>query len=129
MKNEETVHDYVVSICDQCIRLEGKACNNPRCRFYLWIMAEIGNYLDALLIRPIVDGKRFDVEYAASMRVENSAAYALGQQSQKESAARFLEDEAAKLRGTSKLINQVDAHVVSILLTMAAAIRDQEVKP
>jgi len=35
-------------------------CHNPECSFCRWDMAEVGQYLDALLIRPILDGKRTD---------------------------------------------------------------------
>jgi hypothetical protein len=52
------VREHPVRICEQCIRLEGAMCNNPACVFCRRTMAEVGAYLDALLIRPVIDGER-----------------------------------------------------------------------
>ena len=68
--SEPSTHDYIVSICDQCINLEGSECHTPGCRFFLKSTDEIGELLNVLLIRPIVDGERFDVDYAKSMRTK-----------------------------------------------------------
>jgi hypothetical protein len=51
---------YTVRICDQCMRLEGEMCHRPECVFCRRTMREVGEYLDALLIRPVIDGVRMD---------------------------------------------------------------------
>jgi len=59
-----TTRVYQIRICDDCIRLKGQMCHVPECVFCRRTMEEVGEYLDVLLIRPIVDGKRFDTEYS-----------------------------------------------------------------
>jgi hypothetical protein len=53
--------EFTVRICDQCYRLEGQMCHNPECVFCRRTMVEVGEMLDALLIRPVVDGVRLDL--------------------------------------------------------------------
>lgn len=55
---EMDIREFSVHICEQCLRLEGEMCHNPDCRFCRRTMKEVGEYLDALLIRPVVDGQR-----------------------------------------------------------------------
>lgn len=57
---------YSILICDQCIKLEGECCNNPYCVFCRRSMKEVGEYLNVLLIRPVIDGERLGVDYAFS---------------------------------------------------------------
>lgn len=60
MSETTNVRPYTIDICDDCVRLKGDSCHNPRCIFCRWTMDEVGQYLDALLIRPIVDGERLN---------------------------------------------------------------------
>jgi hypothetical protein len=53
--------NYSIRICDQCYRLEGEMCHNPKCVFCRRTMQEVGEMLDALLIRPVVGGERLDL--------------------------------------------------------------------
>ena len=53
--------EYRVRICDQCYWLQGEMCHNPSCVFCRRTMKEVADYLDALLIRPLVDGERMDL--------------------------------------------------------------------
>ncbi len=52
MKNR-TIH-----ICDACYELRGEMCHEPNCVFVCRTMAEVGELLDVLMIRPVVDGER-----------------------------------------------------------------------
>jgi hypothetical protein len=47
-----------VRICEDCLRLKGETCNNAECVFCRRTMAEVGHYLDVLLIAPVIDGER-----------------------------------------------------------------------
>lgn len=47
-----------IRICEDCLRLKGEMCHNAECVFCRRTMAEVGEYLDALLIAPLVDGER-----------------------------------------------------------------------
>jgi hypothetical protein len=49
---------HTIRICDACLRLEGDMCHEPSCVFCRRTMAEVGEYLDTLLIRPVIDGER-----------------------------------------------------------------------
>ena len=49
---------HTINICDDCYNLKGKMCHEPCCVFCRRTMEEVGEYLDVLLIRPIVDGER-----------------------------------------------------------------------
>ena len=119
----ETVRDYVVSICDQCIALEGESCNNPGCRFCRRSMPEVGEYLDVLLIRPIVNGQRLDEDYAKSMRV--SAVNPHGLLAEAEEA---LEDMVTFWRDNyeqeeiNELFNPVGAHQFTVRLANLEAV-------
>jgi hypothetical protein len=57
---------YTIHICNDCYELRGEACNNPQCVFIRRTMAEVGEYLDLLLIRPLVDGERLRLGNAES---------------------------------------------------------------
>lgn len=50
--------EYKITICNDCINLKGKMCNNPCCVFIRRTMDEVKEYLDMLLIAPVIDGKR-----------------------------------------------------------------------
>ncbi len=52
------IHACEIRICDACLSLEGDMCHEPACVFCRRTMAEVGEYLDALLIRPVIDGVR-----------------------------------------------------------------------
>ena len=54
------IKPYTVFICDDCIALKGEMCHQPACVFCRRTMEEVGEYLDVLLIRPIIDGKRIE---------------------------------------------------------------------
>lgn len=56
-QGEYPVRQYSVSVCDQCIRLEGQMCHNPYCVFCRRTMEEVRECLNVTLIRPLVDGK------------------------------------------------------------------------
>lgn len=47
-----------IRICRQCYELEGDMCHNPSCVFCRRSMSEVGDMLDVLMIRPVIDGKR-----------------------------------------------------------------------
>lgn len=55
---EIPIRRFEVDICDACVKLEGSECHTPGCRFFLFGMVEVGEYLNRLLIRPIIDGVR-----------------------------------------------------------------------
>ena len=55
------IRTYEIRICDPCYLLEGGMCHTPECVFCRRTMKEVGEYLDALLIRPVVDGERLDL--------------------------------------------------------------------
>lgn len=59
--SDPQTHRYVIRICDQCYALDGEMCHNPECIFCRRTMGEVRAMLDALLIRPIVDGQRLDM--------------------------------------------------------------------
>lgn len=56
VKNTRT---HSVRICNDCYELRGAMCHNSACIFCRWTMAEVAEYLDKLLIRPVIDGERF----------------------------------------------------------------------
>lgn len=55
------IRDFTIRICDACYALEGEMCHNPECIFCRRTMKEVGEYLDVLRIRPVVDGERLDL--------------------------------------------------------------------
>jgi hypothetical protein len=61
-QSEPVVRDYTVRICDACYELEGEMCHTPGCLFCRCTMGEVGEYLDRLMIRPVVDGERLRLE-------------------------------------------------------------------
>jgi len=50
-------------ICDDCYELKGEMCHRPECVFCRRTMQEVGEYLDVLLIRPLVNGERLRLRY------------------------------------------------------------------
>ena len=69
------VRHFEVNICEGCLRLEGQQCHTPGCCFCFSSTEEVGEYLDILLIRPIVNGVRMDgwlneIEELSSKEVE-----------------------------------------------------------
>lgn len=55
--SENPIRKFEVSICDKCVKLEGKMCHTPECVFIRCTMDEVRAYLDRLMIRPIADGE------------------------------------------------------------------------
>lgn len=47
-----------IYICEDCYELKGDMCHTPECNFCRKTMDEVGNILNATLIRPVIDGKR-----------------------------------------------------------------------
>ena len=62
MSDQTAVKSFIVRICDDCFNLRGEMCHEPACVFCRRTMAEVGAYLDALLIRPVVDGERITAD-------------------------------------------------------------------
>ena len=60
---------YVVQICDDCLNLRGEMCHTPECVCIRMTMPEVGELLDKLLIRPVINGIRLPVSYSKSMEV------------------------------------------------------------
>lgn len=56
------IKKYSIQICDQCFNLVGEMCHNPRCVFCRKTMKEVGELLDILMIRPIIDGERITAD-------------------------------------------------------------------
>jgi hypothetical protein len=63
MTNEpvEATRSIAIRICNACYELKGEMCHEPECVFCRRTMAEVGEVLDLLLIRPVVDGERLDL--------------------------------------------------------------------
>lgn len=57
---KERVLRYMVSICQPCIELQEQECHTPGCVFWMCDMGEVSEYLNRLMIRPIIDGKQID---------------------------------------------------------------------
>lgn len=55
------IKTFEINICKDCYDLKGECCNNTECVFYGELMKEVALYLDALLIRPKVDGIYLDL--------------------------------------------------------------------
>jgi hypothetical protein len=66
------IRGYTIRICDDCINLKGQMCSTPECVFCWKSMTEVGEVLHALLIRPVIDGERFDTEYAFSLATKEA---------------------------------------------------------
>ena len=66
------VRALTVHICEDCLNLRGEMCNEPGCRFCRRTMAEVAEYLDALLIRPRIDGVSVLVDEGAPLSAPNS---------------------------------------------------------
>lgn len=62
---------FIVRICDDCFNLRGEMCHEPGCVFCRRTMAEVGDYLDALLIRPVVDGERITADEGTEQPICN----------------------------------------------------------
>ena len=52
---------YQITICDACYRLEAGMCHEPGCVFIRRTRGEVSEYLDMLMLRPIVDGDQLDL--------------------------------------------------------------------
>jgi hypothetical protein len=65
--------EYTIRICDDCYDLKGEMCHVPECVFCCRTMSEVGDYLDTLLIRPLVDGERLDLYPRALMDDDSEA--------------------------------------------------------
>ena len=59
--------EYIVRICDGCIRLEGKMCNTPECAFCRKTTEEIAALLDACQLRFVVDGEVIELHENAAV--------------------------------------------------------------
>ena len=58
MGDNTKLRRFEVDICEGCINGMGEMCDSPGCRFFLHTTAEIREFLNVLLIRPIIDGKQ-----------------------------------------------------------------------
>lgn len=58
--------EYPVRICDDCYALKGEMCHVPECVFCRRTMAEVGDVLNILQIRPVIDGERYDLHPAGA---------------------------------------------------------------
>jgi hypothetical protein len=56
-QGEVQVRRYQVDICDPCMKLEGSECHTPGCIFWLCTMGEVQEYLNRMLLRPLIDGE------------------------------------------------------------------------
>lgn len=54
------IRRYTVDICDDCLALKGEMCHRPGCVCIRMTMAEVGELLNRLLIRPMIDGVRIE---------------------------------------------------------------------
>ena len=52
------IQRYTIDVCEDCIHLKGEMCHTPECVFIRCTMDEVKQYLNMLLIAPIVDGER-----------------------------------------------------------------------
>jgi hypothetical protein len=59
----EVLYERMIRFCDDCYNLRGEECHNHECVFCRHGMEEVGEILDTLMIRPIVDtdGRRLDL--------------------------------------------------------------------
>lgn len=64
MTDEPKTRRYPITICDDCIHLKGQMCRTPECVFCWRSVPEIAEWLNVLLIRPVIDGERLDTNYA-----------------------------------------------------------------
>lgn len=51
------IRKFEIHICNGCLELSGASCNTPECVFCWRTTDEVSNFLDVLLIRPIIDGE------------------------------------------------------------------------
>jgi len=58
MSGEVQYIERTIQICTQCYELDGEMCHNPGCVFCRCTMGEVAEMLDALQIRPVIDGER-----------------------------------------------------------------------
>ncbi|KKN75831.1 hypothetical protein LCGC14_0377070 [marine sediment metagenome] len=62
MPDEHTpTTQFHINICQGCLDLEGEMCDTPECIFCRRTMKEVSEYLDVLLIRPVIDGVQVEV--------------------------------------------------------------------
>lgn len=57
-KDTDKLKRRTIQICNDCYELKGEMCHTAECIFCRCTMKEVGEYLDILLIRPVIDGKR-----------------------------------------------------------------------
>lgn len=62
IRNDPPTRRFTIRICDDCFNLKGQMCSTPDCLFCWRFIAEIGSLLDALLIRPVIDGERLTAD-------------------------------------------------------------------
>lgn len=55
---EVPIIERTIYICEPCYNLEGEMCDTSECVFCRCTMKEVGDILNTLLIRPVIDGKR-----------------------------------------------------------------------
>jgi hypothetical protein len=92
---EPQVLEVGVRICADCLNLKGEMCHNAACVFCRRTMAEVGDYLDALLIAPVVDGERIFLPVNSAPSTTEQPLYPLRSEppSLKEIAVRELVDQ------------------------------------
>lgn len=64
---------FQLNICQDCLDLKGEMCDTPECIFCRRTMSEVSEYLDVLLIRPIIDGVQVGVIKTSSAYNSNKA--------------------------------------------------------
>ena len=52
----DKIQTVTLNICQGCLNLTGKMCDNPECVFCRRTTSEIATFLSVLFIRPIIDG-------------------------------------------------------------------------
>lgn len=65
---------FTIQICDDCLDLKGQMCHCAECAFCRLTMSEVGDLLNTLLIRPVVDGERLPTMGAELERLERAPA-------------------------------------------------------
>lgn len=62
VEEAEPIRAFEIHICEDCLSLRGEMCHRPGCIFCRRTMSEVGDCLDMLLIRPVIDGVRIVVD-------------------------------------------------------------------
>lgn len=50
---------YRIKVCVDCLNLKGEQCCDPGCVFIRYTMREVREFLDMLMIAPVIDGQRY----------------------------------------------------------------------